>query len=69
MKAIYTRSAPMVGIKAIVYQFDAADPELCVKLWRNGQYCYGAEYYTECIDDAIGTIDAMIQRFNQLGEF
>jgi hypothetical protein len=69
MKLHYTRNAPLVGVKACIYQFDASDPELCVKVWRFGVYCTGAEYYTECIEDAINSIDAMIQRFNQLGEF
>lgn len=68
MKVLYTRNEPSTGFRATVNQFDPDDPELCVKLWRHGVYCSGAEYYTDCIDDAIGTIDATIQRLKEREE-
>ena len=60
MRLIHTIHRAIVG-KALVYRHD--DGEYMVKFWRGKDFQRGAEYYTDCRDDAINTANAQLQHW------
>lgn len=57
MKIVCIVNRAIVG-KAIVY-FN--EDEFMVKFWRGREFQRGAEYFTDCKDDAINTAHAQLQ--------
>lgn len=64
MKLICVINRAIIGT-AKVY-FHPEDGEYMVKFWRGKEFQRGAEYYTDCKDDAIGTARAQLQHWVNL---
>lgn len=59
MRIVCVVNRAIIG-KAVVY---LNEDEYMVKFWRGKEYQRGAEYYTDCKDDAINTAHYQLQQW------